>query len=595
MAKKRSEVKKEDKWKVEAIFANDELWEREHDLLKKEIYKINSFKGKLKDSEKNIKGMIESDIELNRRLDLLGTYAHMRHDEDIKNELYKTFYDKAVNLFVEYGEISSWVTPEILSIDEKLITKYINSEDLLPYKFFLEKILRTKQHTLTENEEKLLSMSANAFITGDCFSSLNDGDMKFGHILDKDNKELELTHALFSKYLINKDREIRKKAFCQYHNKYDEYPMTMATLLQGKIKEHQFYAKARNFKNTLEASLFYKNIDTDVYTNLIDTIRKRIKSLHNYVSYRKHKMKLNELHLYDMYVPFVESAEITMEFNEAVNTLLKSVGPLGIEYVDALKDGLLKKGWVDKYENENKRSGAYSTGAYDSMPYILMNYNNILQSARTLAHEAGHSMHSYFTHKYQSPIYGSYPIFLAEVASTFNEELFINFLIKEENDKKKIAYLLNSRLDEIRATLFRQVMFAEFELMVHRMVEENVPLTFQLLKKEYRKLNEFYFGKDVVIDNEIEIEWARIPHFYYNYYVYQYATGISAAIALYKKVINGGEKERNDYITFLKAGDSKFPLDILKDAGVDMRTPKPIEEAIDYFDDLLEKLKEIEE
>ncbi len=594
MAKKRSEIKREDKWNVEAMFATDELWEKEHDLLKKDIYKINNFKGKLKDTEKNIKEMIEADIEINRRLDLLYTYAHMRHDEDIKNEIYKTCYDKAYNLFIEYSEISSWITPEILSIDEKLINKYIESKDLLHYKFFLQKILRTKKHTLSENEEKLLSMSANAFITGECFNALNDGDLKFGYIIDKNNKQLELTHASYYVYSTNKDRSLREKVFKQYHNKYNEVPLTMATLLQGKIKEHQFYAKARNFNNTLEASLFYKNIDTDVYTNLIDTIRKRIKSLHNYIAYRKQRMGLEELHLYDMYVPFVESSEIKMEFNEVVDTLLKSVETLGGEYTDILKDGLLNKGWVDKYENENKRSGAYSTGSYDSMPYILMNYNKLLQSARTLAHEAGHSMHSYFTHKYQPPIYGSYPIFLAEIASTFNEELFINFLIKKENNKKKIAYLLNSRLEEIRSTLFRQVMFAEFELMVHKLVEDNVPLTFQLLKKEYRKLNEFYFGKDVFIDNEIEIEWARIPHFYYNYYVYQYATGISAAIALYKKIMNGGEKDRNDYINFLKAGGSKFPIDILKDAGVDMRTPKPIEEAIDYFDDLLEKLKEIE-
>ncbi len=593
MTKKRVEVKKEDKWNVEAIFKNDLLWEAEHKLLKNDIKIILKFKGKLKDSAKILKEMIDADVELNRRLDLLYTYSHMKHDEDIKNEKYKTFNDLAYNLFIEYTELSSWITPEILNIDDDLIYQYINTEELLPYKFFLEKILRTKTHTLSEKEEKLLSMTANVFVSGDCFRALNDGDMKFGFIEDSNNNKLELTHSLYHKYLINKDREIRKKAFCQYHSKFNEFSLTIAALLQGKVKEHLFYAKARNFMNTLEATLFYKNIDTSVYINLIETVRKRIKSLHNYIKYRKQKMGLDEIHLYDMYVHFVEAPEILMDYNEAVDKLLKSVAPLGKEYVTILSKGLKEEGWVDKYENENKRSGAYSTGSYDSLPYILLNYNGTINDARTLSHEAGHSMHSYYSHKNQPPIYGSYPIFLAEVASTFNEELFNNYMIDNAENNKQIAFLLNSRLEEIRATLFRQVMFAEFELMIHQFVENNVPLTFQMLKKEYRKLNEFYFGDEVVIDEEIEIEWARIPHFYYNYYVYQYATGISAAIALYKRVINGGEKELKDYIDFLKAGGSKFPIDTLKKAGIDMTTSNPIEQAIDYFDELLDKLKVI--
>ena len=437
-------------------------------------------------------------------------------------------------------------------------------------------------------------MSSNAFATGECFRALNDSDLKFGFILDKKNNKHELTHSQYHSYLINKERDIREKAFKQYHIKFDEFPTTMASLLQGKVKEHIFFAKARNFDDTLSASLFYKNIDKTVYTNLIDAVRNKISSLHKYIKYRKEKMGLKEVHLYDMYVPFVESPEIKLNYSEAVDTLLNAVLPLGNDYTAALEKGLKTDGWVDKYENENKRSGAYSSGCYDTSPFILLNYNGTLSDARTLAHEAGHSMHSYYTTKYQSPVYGSYPIFLAEVASTFNEELFNHYLIKKAKSKKEIAYLLNSRLEEIRATLFRQTMFAEFELMIHSFVENDTPLTFQLLKKEYRKLNEFYFGKDVFIDDEIEIEWARIPHFYYNYYVYQYATGISAAIALYKKVTNGNEKDKNEYMGFLKAGSSKYPLDILKDAGVDMNSPEPINSAIDYFDELLEELKALE-
>ena len=593
MAKKRNEVKPEDKWNVSAIFENDEKWQKEYDELKEKIKSILKYKGRLKESAATIKELIDTELELDRRIDLLYTYAHMRHDEDSKNEQYKTFHDLAYTLYIEYSQLTSWITPEFLHIDDELINKYLNTSELLPYQFYLQKILRTKKHSLSENEEKLLAMASNAFVTSDAFRALNDADIKFGFVKDKNNKELELTHGLYQLYLHDKDRELRKNAFYNYHNKFDEYPSTMAALLQGKIREHQFYAKARSFESTLDAAVFYKNIETSVYTNLIDTVKKRIGSLHNYMSYRKEKMGLDELHLYDIYVPFVESSEVKMSYDEAVESLLESVKPLGDEYVTTLEKGLKKDGWVDKYENENKRSGAYSTGCYDSMPYILMNYNGTLSSARTLAHEAGHSMHSYFTHKYQPPIYGSYPIFLAEVASTFNEELFNNYLINKAKDKKEISYLVNSRLEEIRTTLFRQTMFAEFELLIHRLVENNTPLTFQLLKKEYRKLNEFYFGKDVVIDDEIEIEWARIPHFYYNYYVYQYATGISAAIALYKRVINGGAKETEDYLNFLKAGNSKFPLEILKDAGVDMTSSVPIENAIDYFDELLYELKSL--
>jgi oligoendopeptidase F len=311
------------------------------------------------------------------------------------------------------------------------------------------------------------------------------------------------------------------------------------------------------------------------------------------MKYRKEQMKVKELHLYDVYVPFVDSQEINMTFDEAKDTLYKSLTPLGDDYIKNLKQGIETDGWIDKYENENKRSGAYSTGSYDTMPYILLNYNDTLNSARTLSHEAGHSMHSYYTHKCQPPVYGHYPIFLAEVASTFNEELFNNYLIDNTDNKNVKAYLINSRLEEIRATFFRQIMFAEFELFIHKLVENGTPLTFQMLNKEYRKLNEFYFGAAVYIDKEIEIEWARIPHFYYNFYVYQYATGISAAISLYNKVINGGESDRVKYINFLKAGSSKYPLDILKDAGVDMSSTKPIENIINYFDLLLKKLKSI--
>jgi oligoendopeptidase F len=537
-------------------------------------------------------GFIELDIELSRKIDKVYLYSHMKNDEDLKNDKYKSFYDKAVNLYTKYNELTSWFVPELLKIEDNKIIEYLSSEALKPYKFHIEKLIRQKAHVLNENEEKLLSMAQNVFMTSsDTFRSLNDCDLKFGKIIDAENNELTLTHAQYYLYLINKDRNIRKKAFSQYHNKYDEFATTMASLLYGKVKEHVFYARARNYKNSLEASLYKNNIDTSVYKNLIKTVRDNISALHDFMKYRKKLMGLKGLHLYDVYVPFIEMPEIEMEYSEAKELIFKSLKPLGDEYIDILKKGIEKERWADKYENENKRSGAYSTGCYDSYPFMLLNFNGTLNAVRTLIHEAGHSMHSYFSNKTQAPIYANYPIFLAEVASTFNEELLNNYLIKNSNDDKMTAYLINSRLDEIRTTLFRQTMFAEFELMIHEKVENNIPLTYKLLKDEYRKLNEFYFGKDVVIDEEIDIEWARIPHFYYNFYVYQYATGISAAIYLYKKVAEGSEKNRNDYFNFLRAGCSKYPLDILKDAGVDMTSNEPVKQAIFYFKELLDKLE----
>ncbi len=593
MSVKRDEIQKEYKWNVEAIFKTDALWNEEYNSLKNDIKVISAFKGKLKEGYKNLLDLIKKEWELQIRLGRLYTYAHMKHDEDGKNEKYKDYFDRAYNLTSDFDEITSYISPEIVEIPKDIMNEYLSREELKEYKFYLEKIIRVKEHILSEKEERILSLATKVLSASeDAFRSLNDSDLKFGFV-ENDGQKFELTHGQYYLYLISKDREIRKKAFKQYHNKFDEFPTTLASLLYGEIKNRVFNAKVRNFDNSLQASMFYKNIDTKVYTNLIDTVRKRIGSLHNYIAYRKQKMNLDELHLYDMYVPFIESPEIKIDYDRAKSILLESVKILGSEYCETLNEGLNKNGWVDIYENENKRSGAYSTGSYDTFPYILTNYNGTLNSARTLAHEAGHSMHSYFTHKYQPPQYGHYPIFLAEVASTFNEELFNNYLIKQTKDKKELAYLINGRLEEIRTTLFRQTMFAEFELLICKLVEDDVPLTFQLLKKEYRKLNEFYFGKDVVVDDEIEIEWARIPHFYYNYYVYQYATGISAAISLFNKVINGSQVDVDQYIGFLKAGNSKFPIDILKDAGVDMTTPKPIETAIDYFDDLLAKLKEL--
>ncbi|HME51539.1 MAG TPA: oligoendopeptidase F [Candidatus Lokiarchaeia archaeon] len=594
MGTTRDEIRPEDKWDVEAIYESDDLWEQDYASIKDEIPEIMQYKGHLADSPEILKALIEKTVTIDRHLGKLQTYATMRHDEDTRVERYQNYRDQGDNLQIEYHSLASWIIPEILAIEAALVESYVAGAELAPYRFYLQQILRLKPHVLSEPEEKLLSMSAQITIgPGMTFQALNDADLRFGNIL-KDGNPVEITHAKYAVFIRDPDRSVRQQAFHQYHGKYDEFANTLAALIYNEIRTHVFAARARNYSSTLEARLFDKNIDPSVYMNLIDTVHQRIGSLHAYMAYRKSKMALEELHLYDVYVPFMQMPEMVVPYDRAKEYLLEAVAPLGEDYRSVLANGLGPERWVDIYENENKRSGAHSTGSYDTRPYILMNYNDTLDAARTLAHEAGHSMHTYYTHAAQPPIYGDYEIFLAEVASTFHEALLNQHLMNQTEDASVKAYLLNAQIEEIRTTLFRQTMFAEFELLVNQLVEHDSPLSSPLLKREYRKLNEFYFGPDVVVDPEIEIEWARIPHFYYNYYVYQYSTGISAAIALFTRVMNGVDLELEQYLGFLKAGSSKFALDILRDAGVDMSTPAAIDAAIDYFDATLAALQNLD-
>lgn len=594
MAKKRSEISKNDTWNTGAIYSSDTLWEEDYVLIKERMNDILPFKGTLSESAQALRSALDTYTDLERKLEKLYTYAHLKNDEDTKNQAYKSMYEKAYSLFISYDELSAFITPELLAIDEKVMEEFMNSRHLEEYGFYLEKKLRAKKHILSEKEERLMSMAQGPLSTASAaFKALNDADLKFGTFTDSENEEYEITHAMYLPLIMNKKREVREKAFNQYFKKYDDFSTTFSSLLYGQVKSHVFNARSRGYDSALDAALFPKNIETSVYRNLIQAARERISSLHTYIDYRKQQMKVDQLYLYDMYVPFVESEEIKMDYDQAMNGLFECVKPLGDEYGDILKKGFTEEGWVDKYENENKRSGAYSSGCYDTYPYILMNFNGTVSSARTLVHEAGHSMHSYFSSTNQPYIYGDYPIFLAEVASTFNEELFADYILKNTTDQKIKAYLLNTRIEEIRATFFRQTMFAEFELKIHELVEQDVPLTSGLLKEEYKKLNEFYFGPSVKIDDISRIEWARIPHFYYNFYVYQYATGISAAVALFKRVMSGGEKERDDYLGFLKSGSSRYPMETLKQAGVDMSSPEPVNALLDHFDLQLSQLKEI--
>lgn len=590
----REKVAEADQWNVKAIYPSLDDW-------KKEFTKeqgnpeaprwpvLMQYKGQLEKGPGVVLPLIEAVLDLERKLTKLYTYAHLRHDEDVGNDGHKECYLRIVTLLHDFRQETCWIEPELLALPENDLKKLLNTQELQPYKFYLEKIIRLKPHTLDAEQEELLASASLALDASEqAFRAFNNADLKFPSIKDSQGKEHELTHGKYLVYVHSQDRELRKNAFLTLHRSFGAFENTLCELISGQVQKNYFIAKARRFSSCLEAALFPHNIDKKVYLNLIATVRKHLPVLHRYVDLRKQALKVDELHLYDMSVPLVTDAEIKMEFEEAAKFIVESMAPLGSAYQKNMERGFFQDRWVDRYENDRKRSGAYSSGCYDTMPYILMNYFGEFNSIMTLAHEAGHSMHSFSSCKTQPYQDASYPIFVAEVASTFNEELLLRHFRASLQDPQKIAYLINQGIEGIRNTFFRQVMFAEFELKIHECVEKSIPLTPALLKKEYRKLVTDYFGPAVIIDAEVEMEWARIPHFYYNFYVYQYATGIAAAHALVETVSKNGPEK---YLKFLSSGGSRFPLDLLELAGVDMRSPAALEAIISHFGALTEDLK----
>lgn len=597
MVTKRNDVDKKDCWNVEAMFTTYESWEKELQKLVPSEQRprwpvISQFRGKLGDGPDTLKNALETILGIDRKLDSLYTYAHLKHDEDITENRNKIAYSKALGLIHDFAEETSWFEPELLALSDDKIKEYLNSPALKEYRFHLEKILRMKKHTLSSEKEELLSLAGQALsATHKAFSAINDADFKFGTTTDGKGNPREITHGQYGIYIREQDRVLRKNVFEKYLGKYHEYENTLCELLNGQMQSHLFHARAKNYNSCVEAALFPKNIDLEVYHALIKAVEDSISIHHKYTSLRKKVLGVDQLHLYDVYVPLTSNVDMKMSYDEAVEAIIESTKTLGPDYQSLVKKGLTQDRWVDRYENENKRSGGYSSGSYDSMPYILMNYKGIIRDVFTLAHEVGHSMHSLLSHKYQPYQYGNYSIFLAEVASTFNEDLLMRYLLEKTSNVQEKIFLINQKIEDIRATLFRQTMFAEFELMIHTFAEKNIPLTPTLLNEEYTKLNRKYFGPEMTIDPAIGIEWARIPHFYYNFYVYQYATGISAALALSERVVNGGTKERDEYLSFLKGGSSKYPIELLKQAGVDMRSPEPVKAAIKKFGDLVNQLE----
>ncbi len=593
--KTRDQIPQEDCWNVSALYIDLNSWKK--DLVGVQGKdkaphwpEMKAYQGRLKDPAAAA-SFFEFYFGLDRKLSKLHTYAHLRLDEDLGNDVSKDNMGRISALIHEFQLESSWIEPELLSLSNEDYKKLLQHPSLKGYQFYLEKIGRMRPHTLSPEMEQLVALTGKALDTSyKTFAAFTNADLSFKPAIDSQGQEHPLSNGSYLSYLRSTDRELRRSAFMNLHEGYEKYANTLCELIQGQMQSHFFIARARKFNSCLDAALFPHAIQPSVYHNLIATVRQNLPLMHAYIGFRKEQMKLDQIHIYDLYAPIVEEMEIRMNYPEACQEVVASVAPLGKDYQNVLKQGLLEDRWVDVFENVRKRSGAYSSGCYDSMPYILLNYHGMFSDVETLAHEAGHSMHSFLSRKNQPYIYSHYPIFVAEVASTFNEQLLLNQMKMKVKNKKELAYLINDELERIRGTIFRQTMFAEFELQLHKWVEEGVPLTPSLLKQTYLQLNRDYYGPDIVLDEALAIEWARIPHFYYNYYVYQYATGLSAAMSLYKQVM-ASPNSRDQYLGFLSSGGSKYPLDLLKRAGVDMESPEPVESALQRFGTLVAELK----
>lgn len=590
----RNEVKTEDCWDLSSLYENEAAWESDFAKLEGQIATFESYRGRLGESAEVLAEALHFDSDFDRIAERLGTYAFLKTTEDQTDSQFQAMKARFQNLAVRAGQAASFMRPEILAIPEQSMSDFLGQSALEPFQLQLERLVRYRPHTLTDKEERLLAMQGEmASAAGNAFRQLNDADLRFGEIEDHTGRIMELSHATFGQLLISPQRKIRRQAFDQYYGQFSTHENTLAATLCGSIQRDVYYAKARNYDSSLEAALFPDNVPVNVYDNLITAVRDSLPNVHHYLDVRRRKMELKDLHHYDTYVPILSDIEKHHTWDGATQVVLQSLQPLGSEYVGVLEEGLRGR-WADRYPNRGKQSGAFSCGTFDGDPYILMNFKpEVLNDVFTLTHEAGHSMHSWYSSRSQTYQYYNYTIFVAEVASTFNEQLLTDHLLKNASDDNERAYLINNELDSIRATVVRQTMFAEFEKRTHEMAEAGEPLTVQSFRQIYRELLEAYFGPDFVIDKSLELECFRIPHFYRAFYVYKYATGLSAAVALSQRVLNGGEQELADYLSFLSGGCSKDPLDLLRDAGVDMTSPEPVKTTLDRFAKLTEELDQL--
>ncbi|PYK89330.1 MAG: oligoendopeptidase F [Verrucomicrobia bacterium] len=590
----RAEIPESDKWDLAHLFADIGKWQEDFKWVQQTYPRIKEWKGGLGASAKNLGECLEFEKALDLKLERLYRFASLQLAEDSANTEYLARVGQIQNLLTKIGEAFAFVVPEIEAIDDETFAKFIVDPALADWRIKLHKIRRLKPHVLSEPEERILALGAAA-LSGydDTFSQLTDVDMKFGALVDDTGREKPLTQSSFSSFLVKRDPGLRKCAFEQFYAEFQDHQYTLASSLAYSVKADVFRARARNYSSSLEAALFPDDLPAAVYEGLIKAVRVNLAPLFRYFELRRRVLGLKELHHYDTYVPMVAEIETHISFDQAVEHVVTALQPLGKEYVDVLERGLRGR-WCDRYETKGKRSGAFSSGSYGAPPYILMNYKeDVFADVYTLAHEAGHSMHTWFSQKSQKYQDYDYPIFLAEVASTLNEELLTHHLLEQTRDPKMRAYIINRQIDDIRGTLFRQTMFAEFEKVIHEVEEAGDALTLDVFKSEYHKLLTGYFAENLLLDPQLDLECLRIPHFYGAFYVYKYATGISAAVALSEKVLRGDAGAVDAYLEFLKSGGSKFPLETLKAAGVDMTTPKPIESTLQLFERRLGELEEL--
>ncbi len=589
--RERSEIPVEDKWAVEDLYPSDAAWEQEAATLDQEKQLLAGFAGTLGRDAETLLAYLENMERVDVKIGRLIQYSQRKGDEDTRNSFYQAMIGRLRSMMVGINAACSFETPEIMAIsDEQMEQFYSECPGLERYRRYLNDMRRRKAHTLSAAEEKILASAGEVCAApGSIYSVFANADLSFDDAVDSEGTSHPLRQGTFVRLQESTDRVLRKSAYDNLYASFAGFKNTAAGLLNAQNKQLKFQAQARNYDSAFQAALDRTNVPTDVYLNLIEAVHQNLDKMHRYVRLRKKLMQVENLHFYDIYLPLVADVDREIPFAEAKQTVYEALHPLGDEYRAILKQGFENR-WIDVYTNEGKRSGAYSAGA-DVHPYVLLNYSGTLSSQFTLAHEMGHALHSYLSNKHQNPVDAHYVIFVAEVASTLNEALLMEHLLSKTNDRKERAYLINHFLDKFKGTIFRQTMFAEFELNIGRMVQEGKTLTAEVLCAEYKRLNELYYGPDMVVDDKIAMEWARIPHFYYNYYVFQYATGYSAAIALSRRILKEGESAVKDYLGFLSGGCSKSPIDLLKGAGVDMTAPEPVDQALALFGELLDEME----
>ncbi len=590
----REAIPAEDKWAIEDLYATDAAWEEDLKTVAADQEELASFAGKLADP-RQLHDYLQRSEALNTKADRLGNYCMRKADEDTRNATYQAMQGRFMSVFVALGAATSFDTPEIMAISEEDMERfYAEYPPLERYRRYLTNLRRRKEHTLSAAEEKILAAAGEMAEAPDTiYGALADADLTFPDAVDSNGEKHPLTQGTFVPLEESTDRSLRKSAYENLYDSFAAFKNTAAATLNAQNKQLKFFAEARKYPNAFERSLDRTNVPTSVYLNLIEAVHNNLDKMHRYVRLRKKLLGVEELHFYDVYTPLVADVDKKIPYEEAKQTIYDALYPLGDAYRAILREGFENR-WIDVYQNVGKRSGAYSAGA-QVHPFVLMNYSGTLDSQFTLAHEMGHAIHSYLSNKHQNPIDADYVIFVAEVASTCNEALLMEYLLSKTTDKKERAYLINHFLDQFKGTIYRQTMFAEFELNIGRLAAQGQTLTAEVLCAEYKRLNEAYYGPDMVVDDRIAMEWARIPHFYYNYYVFQYATGYSAAIALSRRILREGESAVRDYLDFLSGGCSKSPIDLLKGAGVDMTSPEPVSQALELFGQLLDEMESLME